>query len=350
MGPPASRRVPRARRYSGTPRPPVTASTARSPPLVRLSRRFEATPGVTISAPATPGRSLVWAHPRSLAATDGIEVSFFSSRYLDVSVPCVRFHALCIRAWIPFRVGFPIQTSQDQSLVASSPGLIAGSHVFHRLSTPRHPPYALSSLVTPTCDRSRWDCRSGLRARHARLTRVDSPLSPPRRGAVSKLLRALTQEPRYHTFVQHLTIHLSKSSTRLVASSGPPNLYGPRASRFGSLAFFLSLSRRESGRRLFTSETQKSSASARGGREGRLEGPARPERVAECSDRAQLVKPAVSGSRGLPGGHHGGCGRVTDRANPVGDGRESLRSATAVSTARKDRRPPPASPRGNPGG
>jgi hypothetical protein len=32
---------------------------------------------------------LVWAVPVSLAATQGIDVSFFSSRYLDVSVPWV---------------------------------------------------------------------------------------------------------------------------------------------------------------------------------------------------------------------------------------------------------------------
>lgn len=40
-----------------------------------------------LKAPTTPGRSLVWAIPISLAATDGIDVSFFSFRYLDVSVP-----------------------------------------------------------------------------------------------------------------------------------------------------------------------------------------------------------------------------------------------------------------------
>ena len=33
--------------------------------------------------------TLVWAIPRSLAATDGITIVFFSSRYLDVSVPRV---------------------------------------------------------------------------------------------------------------------------------------------------------------------------------------------------------------------------------------------------------------------
>ena len=50
-------------------------------------------------------------------------------------------------------MGCPIQKSQDHSLVAGSPELIAGSRVFHRLLTPRHPPYALSNLITPTSDR-----------------------------------------------------------------------------------------------------------------------------------------------------------------------------------------------------
>ena len=44
--------------------------------------------------------------------------------------------------------GFPIRKSQDQSLFDSSPGLIAAYHVLHRLITPRHPPYTLSSLAT----------------------------------------------------------------------------------------------------------------------------------------------------------------------------------------------------------
>ena len=43
-----------------------------------------------LKAPSTPGRTPVWAHPISLAATHGINVFFFSYRYLDVSVPCVR--------------------------------------------------------------------------------------------------------------------------------------------------------------------------------------------------------------------------------------------------------------------
>ncbi len=96
----------------------------------------------------TPVRRLVWACPFSLAATNGIHVCFFSCRYLDVSVPYVRFCTLCIHVQIPLRVSFLIQKSPDQCLFASFPELIAGFHVFHRLSIPRHPPYTLNSLTT----------------------------------------------------------------------------------------------------------------------------------------------------------------------------------------------------------
>jgi hypothetical protein len=104
-----------------------------------------------LKAPATPGRSLVWAVPISLAATHGITVFLFSCRYLDVSVPCVR-STQAIHSpgsdgtLLPTR--FRIQKSPDQRLFASFPELIAGYHVFRRLSMPRHPPYTLKSLIT----------------------------------------------------------------------------------------------------------------------------------------------------------------------------------------------------------
>ena len=47
--------------------------------------------------PATTVVVSVWAGPRSLAATDGISIDFYSYRYLDVSVPCVRLVHLCIQ-------------------------------------------------------------------------------------------------------------------------------------------------------------------------------------------------------------------------------------------------------------
>ena len=50
--------------------------------------------------------------------------------------------------------GFPIQKSPGQSLFSSSPKLIAASHVFHRLLTPRHPPFALNSLATKQLSQS----------------------------------------------------------------------------------------------------------------------------------------------------------------------------------------------------
>ena len=60
-------------------------------------------------------RTLVWALPISLAATLEIDVSFFSSGYLDVSVHRVPLHTLWIGVWIHevFSCGFPIQKSPD---------------------------------------------------------------------------------------------------------------------------------------------------------------------------------------------------------------------------------------------
>ena len=42
-----------------------------------------------------------WAAPRSLVATYGISVDFFSSGYLDISVPRVRSVHLCIQCTVP---------------------------------------------------------------------------------------------------------------------------------------------------------------------------------------------------------------------------------------------------------
>src|SRR5262245_13673220 len=92
----------------------------------------------------------VWALPLSLATTQGVEVSFLSSGYYDVSVHRLAFPALFCsgrdtRA-LP-RVGFPIRTSRDQRMVSSFPGLFAAAHVLLRLLAPRHPPCALSLLI-----------------------------------------------------------------------------------------------------------------------------------------------------------------------------------------------------------
>ena len=94
-------------------------------------------------------RTMVWALPRSLAATYGIEFSFFSSGYLDVSVPRVPFHTLWIGVWMTgvCPAGFPHSDISGSSDICSSPKLFAAYHVFHRLLVPRHPPCALLRLT-----------------------------------------------------------------------------------------------------------------------------------------------------------------------------------------------------------
>ena len=95
-------------------------------------------------------RTTVWALPVSLAATPGIDVSFSSSGYLDVSVPRVPPAYL----WIQYAVtevssaGFPHSDICGSRDICSSPQLIAAYHVFLRLLVPRHPPYALSCLTS----------------------------------------------------------------------------------------------------------------------------------------------------------------------------------------------------------
>ena len=114
-------------------------------------RPFQTVPlsAFQLKAPATPGRIPVWAVPLSLAATYGIDFSFFSYRYLDVSVPYVcSMPPMNSVAGDPCGPSFLIQKSWDQRLFASFSRLIAGFHVFRRLSMPRHPPYALSNLTT----------------------------------------------------------------------------------------------------------------------------------------------------------------------------------------------------------
>ena len=69
-------------------------------------------------------------------------------------------------------VGFPIRISPDQSLVADSPKLFAGSNVLHRLQLPRHPPCALIRLTIYRNNRPLYSCKYSFGATrdHARST------------------------------------------------------------------------------------------------------------------------------------------------------------------------------------
>ena len=91
----------------------------------------------------------VWADPRSLAATYGIDVSFSSSGYLDVSVPRVP----SVWLWIHHAVhevcscGFPHSDISGSKPMCGSPELFAACRVLRRLPVPRHPPCALLRLT-----------------------------------------------------------------------------------------------------------------------------------------------------------------------------------------------------------
>ena len=93
----------------------------------------------------------VWTVPFSLAATGGIEFSFFSSGYLDVSVPRVYFSKpiYSVRRCSGISLsGFPHSEIFGSKVICTSPKLIAAYHVLLSLSVPRHPPCALSSFYT----------------------------------------------------------------------------------------------------------------------------------------------------------------------------------------------------------
>ena len=66
----------------------ILSRTGLSPTMAALSRAFRYS------------QINLRAGPRSLATTKGISVDFFSSGYLDVSVPLVRLTHLCIQCVI----------------------------------------------------------------------------------------------------------------------------------------------------------------------------------------------------------------------------------------------------------
>ena len=146
-----SHRVSRVPWYSGSCR---AASDFGYGALTLSGRLFQCrSPVLCRSLPQSEPRDAritVWALPLSLAATDGIDVSFSSSGYLDVSVPRVPLRTL----WIHVRMtegcsaGFPHSEISGSKDMCSSPKLIAAYHVFHRLLVPRHPPCALFCLAS----------------------------------------------------------------------------------------------------------------------------------------------------------------------------------------------------------
>ena len=147
-GPPASHKVSRVSWYSGSCQPLINFAYGIFTLSDQISQNCSAIDSSTLCSPQPRGaRTTVWALSISLAATLEIEVSFFSSGYLDVSVPPVPFHTLWIGVWIleVCSSGFPHSDISGSMDICSSPKLFAAYHVLHRLSVPRHPPCALNA-------------------------------------------------------------------------------------------------------------------------------------------------------------------------------------------------------------
>ena len=91
----------------------------------------------------------VWAFPISLAATFGISVIYFPSGTEMVHFPELAHTSLCIQPAVTgvHPAGFPHSEIPGSKPACGSPRLFAACHVLHRLLAPRHPPYALSSLI-----------------------------------------------------------------------------------------------------------------------------------------------------------------------------------------------------------
>ena len=150
MVPAYSVKVPRVSTYSGYRHvsSPFAYGTVTLSGLLSQNSSARLEESIMRSEPRS-ARTTVWALPVSLAATPGIDVSFSSSGYLDVSVHRVPFHTLWIGVWMTevCSAGFPHSDTCGSRDICSSPQLFAAYHVLHRLLVPRHPPCALSCLT-----------------------------------------------------------------------------------------------------------------------------------------------------------------------------------------------------------
>ena len=147
---PASHKVSRVSWYSGSCPLPSDFGYGAFTLYGRLSQNRSPILRLTYDSPQPRrARTPVWALSLSLAATQEIDVSFFSSGYLDVSVPRVPSGKLCIGLSVlkVYLSGFPHSDIHGSKDICSSPWLFAAYHVLHRLSVPRHPPCALYSLT-----------------------------------------------------------------------------------------------------------------------------------------------------------------------------------------------------------
>ena len=123
MGPPASHRISRVPRYSGSVLLFSPSLTGLSPSLAALSIALQLSYFQILTSSTPDDRSLpVWPLTVSLATTKVIEFSFFSSGYLDVSLPRVPSDEPMDSVhgdWALPQPGSPIRRSPDQSPFAA---------------------------------------------------------------------------------------------------------------------------------------------------------------------------------------------------------------------------------------
>ena len=117
--------------------------------LTLFARPFHASSAIHASIykrPSTPRFPMVWALPCSLAATWGIDVSFFSSGYLDVSVPRVAFSMPIL-----FSIGYLRIAAGElpHSEICGYNGCLRLTAAFRSLPRPSSAPSAKASALCP---------------------------------------------------------------------------------------------------------------------------------------------------------------------------------------------------------
>ena len=126
MVPPASHRISRVPRYSGSVLLFSPSLTGLSPSLAALSIALQLSYLQILTSSTPDDRSLpVWPLTVSLATTKVIEFSFFSSGYLDVSLPRVPSDEPMDSVhgdWALPQPGSPIRTSTTQSPLTAPRG------------------------------------------------------------------------------------------------------------------------------------------------------------------------------------------------------------------------------------
>ena len=148
MVPARSHKVPRVSWYSGYRLVSSSFMYGAFTLSGRLSQNRSIKPAESIMrSEPQDARILVWPLSISLAATLEIDVSFFSSGYLDVSVPRVPLHMLWIHIWM-HRV-YPMRVSPFRHPRLS--GYLLLPAAFRSLSRLSSAPSAKASALRPFC-------------------------------------------------------------------------------------------------------------------------------------------------------------------------------------------------------